>query len=451
MKSLLIKNLFLIIILSVTLYSCISNNNDTSVSDDATITKFYINSNDSSPDANDAVFTINNTTRVIENTDSLPYKTRIDSLIPSVYFTSSSGFIINDTLTYGSYSSIEALDFTKPIKITNVASDGTTKLDYTIKLNVHKVDPYLYVWTKFTDKIINTAYENQKAIYYKDKCYFFTGSGVTNFVSNSTDAKTWETTQITTLPSNVEFQNIDTLKNEICLLSGDKVYSSTTGNNWTEKSTNSVYTYKVLLCNYNNKLYAVAQNKSTSTYSIIYSADGVTWNESTPLPNNFPVSGFAASTFKPKYGSQKMIVVGGYNTNGVKLNTRWTTEDGNYWVNLQGSKSPFDATSYGAITYYGSRLLLIGGTKTAGDESLLDPAKQIRNSLDEGLTWNRADTTQIYPPTEFKFRKNASVVINPKNHDMYIIGGSSNLNVLSDVWKVKVNYYNFKESEWSKY
>lgn len=452
MKSLLVKNLFLTILFSVVLYSCnLNSDTSTTVSDDATITAFSINENDSSENASDAVFTINDETGIIENVDSLPYQTRIDSLIPSISFTSSDGYIINDTLTYNLYSTLEALDFTKPIKITNVASDGVTKKDYTVKLNVHKVDPYLYVWSKFSDKIGASVYAAQKAIYFKNKVYFFTNSGILNYVYTSPDAENWSAASVNNLPADVNLQNMDTLNNKIFVLHGEKVLTSEDGVSWSELTTDNAFEYKSMICTYQNQLYAVGKNKTSGAYGIIASADGATWTQTTPLPENFPVTGFAATSFKPKYGDRKMVIVGGFGTNGDKLNTRWSTENGYYWVNLKNSKSTFDPTSDGAVSYYGSRLILIGGTDNTLFNNLLDSLSQIRNSLDEGLTWTRADTTQIYPPTSYKFRKNASMVINPNNFDLYIIGGSTDTEVLSDVWKLKANYYNFAKEEWSKY
>lgn len=84
-------------------------------------------------------------------------------------------------------------------------------------------------------------------------------------------------------------------------------------------------------------------------------------------------------------GLEKVLLVGGYNNNGEKLNTRWSSEDGEVtWVNLQNSKSTFNAISGASLAYYGSKLLLIGGTDI--NNNLVAADLQLRQSLDEGLT-----------------------------------------------------------------
>ncbi|VBB46070.1 conserved exported hypothetical protein [uncultured Paludibacter sp.] len=454
MKLLKYKHSIFFLLSLIAFGSCNLNTSNTiNVSDDATITAFSINYNDSSENASSAVFTITNgyTVDTIRNLDSLPYNTRIDSLIPSITTSSTSGFIVNDTLTY--YLTVsKAINFTSKVKITNVASDGETKKDYIIDVRVHKVDPYLYVWTKLSDKINASVYENQKTLFFKGKFHFYTSSVAGNYAYSSSDASAWSSETLTGLPLGVSFQNMDTLNSKIFLLSGNDIYTSLNGTDWALVTTDNKYTYKAMICEYESKLYAIGQDKTTNAYRIINSADGSNWNEAaSEFLNDFPVSGFASTSFQPKYGNKKIIVVGGYNANGKKLNTRWTTEDGVYWVNLQNPKSPFDAISNAALTYYGSKLLLVGGTDISDEENVVTGEMQVRNSLDEGLTWGIPDSTQNVLPENFKYRKNTSLVINPINHALYIIGGADNLNPLSDVWKLQVNYYKFDPSEWYKY
>lgn len=452
MKSNLYKNIFFILLFASVLYSCSLNNSNTvSESNDATITSFTISYNDSSKNANSAVFTIDNTSGLIYNSDSLPFNTRIDSLIPSIAFASSDGYIINDTLTYDYFTTIKAIDFSKRVKITNVSSDGTVKKDYLVKLNVHKVDPYLYVWTKLTPNIGTNIFENQKAVLLNNILLFYTTSGTTNYLYSSADGKTWETQTVTGLPIDISLYNsIGTFKNQVFAFRTNNVYASSDGKNWMEKTTDNKYTYKSFICEFKNKMFVVAQNISSNNYCIISSEDGSNWTETSVLPDEFPVTGFGATYFTPKYGNSKMLIIGGYDKNGNILNTRWTSEDGIYWGNLKNPKSEFSNTVYTAISFYGSRLLL------TEDLYANKKYKYVRTSSDYGLTWTKADSTHIRPDTLYVLRQKASVIVNPSNQTMYIVGGvnselEGDLNILSDAWKIKVNYYNFDPSEWSKY
>lgn len=452
MKSNLYKNIIFIFLVSLTFYSCSLNSASTvETSDDATISAFSINDNDSSENASSAVFTIDDVKNIIYNIDSLPYNTKIDSLIPSITFESSDGYIINDSLTYDYYSKIKAIDFNRDVKITNIASDGKTKKTYIVDLRVHKIDPYKYVWTKLTNQIGADVFENQKAVLYKNVLHFYTNSGVKNYLYTSTDGATWVKKDVTGLPVDVVFQSkIDVFNNQILLMYGTDIYSTADGINWTKLTTNNVYIYKSVICEFQNKLFAIGQNISTGNYSIISSTNASNWNEETILPTDFPITGFATTTFNPKYGNKKMLVVGGNDKNGTTLNTRWSTEDGMYWVNLKNAKSPFAPLTNAGVVYYGSRLLLFDTFYSYSD------IKYIRNSLDYGLTWAKADTTQNRPHEMYKIREKSSVVLNPTTQTLYVIGGKySNADditlILSDVWQVKVNYYKFKPEEWSDY
>lgn len=446
MKSNLFKNIFFSLIIGVSLYSCnLNTSSSTDVSDDATITSFYVYGNDT---AKTAVFTINNTTDSIYNVDSLPYNSRIDSLFISSTFTSTSGYIINDTLTYNSSSKVVAIDFTKDtVKITNYASNGVNKKTYFVDIRVHKIDPYLYIWTKLTKQIGSQIFENQKAVFFNNSLFFFTNSGVTNYLYTSSNGQNWVSQIITGLPADVEYQNnIDVFNNKIFIAYGNKIFTSTDGINWTTLTVDNKYTYKSIICVFKNKIYAVGKSISSGNYSIIRSSDGSNWEEACALPDNFPVTGFAATTFSPKIGNSKVLVVGGYNINGNVINTRWSSDDGQYWVNMKNAKSPLNPVSNIAIAYYGSRLLM-------ADTYYADSTYHyMRNSLDYGLTWAKADSAQLFPDTLYTARLRSSMVVDPNTQTMYIVGGTDKYSkLLKDVWKVKVNYYKFNPKDWYKY
>lgn len=458
MKSKLCKNSFLLLIISIVVYSCsLNNTSSVSISDDATITAFYIAYNDSSTNASTASFTITSgyITDSIYNVDSLPYNTRIDSLIPTIQFASSDGYIINDTLTYTTYSSsVGAIDFTKPVKITNIATDGSTKKEYIVELRVHKIDPYKFEWEKLSDQIADLIFENQKTVIKNDTLFFFTNSGTTNYLYTSLDGHSWQPQPVTGMPTDADMKNIGVFDNTLYLFaSSGGLYTSADGKNWSLKTTDEQYTFLSFLSVFQGKLFSVGQHKETNALEIIYSSDGFTWNKSSDLPEHFPVSRFASTTLKPKYGYEKAVIVGGIDKFGNTLNTRWITEDGLYWVNLQNAKYTFSPLFNSAVIYYGSRLLLFGGSSEIG--GMVDSDVQLLSSIDAGFSWNTPDSTQIMLPEfpdKYEYRTNVSIVVNPSNQDMYIVGGKDIFsNALSDVWRLKVNYYKFNPSEWYKY
>ena len=240
--------------------------------------------------------------------------------------------------------------------------------------------------------------------------------------------------------------------NEILLLhNGNEIYKSSDGVNWTKSVlvADVNYNYKSLLFSFKNKLWAVAQNKTDNTVKIASSTDGVTWTFGEKrVFTNFPVNDFAVTRFKPALGREKVIVLGGTDAYGRILNTRWSAEDvmgvdSLYWVNLQHKTYTMDMVKQAGIAYYGSKLLLIGGSNMA--DIIVEDKKQLLQSIDEGLTFAVPDSTQNMMPEAYQYRTNASLIHDTANHALYIIGGKTNLDPLADVWKIKVNFYGFSD------
>ena len=426
-------------------------------SSDASVLTAYIQYNDSSPNASKAVFTINNVDSTIYNVDSLPYGTRLDSLYLGFTFASSLGYVMNDTVAesyyYGTAVTSKAYDLTNPAQIKNLASDGESTRQYTIEVRVHKVETYLHVWSELKKYVTNAPAENQKAVMLKNKFYYFHNYGTHYALYTSADAANWtQQAAPATLPPDAELRNMLVYKDEILLLyNGNELYKSADGINWQKHTLTADpdYNYQSLMFQFKNKLWAVAQHKTNKSVRISSSSDGITWTLAEKRSfTNFPVRDFSVTKFKPSLGREKVIVLGGVDASGKTLNTRWSAEDvlgvdTLYWVNLQHKTYKMDQVKQAATAYYGSKLLIIGGSKPTG--LLVDAKEQLRQSIDEGLTFAVPDSTQNLMPDEYPLRTNASLIHDTANNTLYVIGGKTNTSTLADVWKIKVNFYNFKD------
>ena len=426
-------------------------------SNDASIKTAYIPYNDSSKYASLAVFTINNIDSTIYNVDSLPYGTKLDSLYLGFTFASSLGYIMNDTLAesyyYGNAVTSNHFDLSKSVKIKNLASDNKSTKQYTIEVRVHQVETYLHVWSELKKNVLANPAENQKAVMLKNKFYYFNDYGTYNSLYTSTDGVNWAVQPApVSLPLNAELRNMMVYKDEILLLhNGNELYKSTDGTNWQKYtlSADANYNYRTLLFSFKNKIWAVAQNKTDKSVKIAASTDGIAWTFTEKRSfTNFPVSDFAVTRFKPALGREKVIVLGGVDASGNTLNTRWSAEDvlgvdTLYWVNLQHKTFKMDLIKKANTAYYGSKLLMIGGSNPA--DILVNGKEQLRQSIDEGLTFAVPDSAQNRMPNEYQFRTNASLIHDTANNTLYIIGGKTNVGPLADVWKIKVNFYNFKD------
>lgn len=469
--------------------SCLQTNTPIAVSSDASFVSLTIVGNDS---VKKAVFTLEGTT--IVNLDSLPFHTRIDSVFPKFNFKSTAYaklFCPKDGLKYkfNKDSAIitgkDTVDFNQSnIYIKNYPTDSKSKYQiYYFKINVHKIQPELYVWKKVTDNVNSVNATSQKAIIFNDKIYYYLNDGTAAYLHTSTDGSFWNSgVSVSGLPVSTPLNDMTQFNGKLFLSrDGANIYSSTDGLNWIVKSVSS-FTFKSLLFTLNGQLWATVQSVSgDKSYHFATSSDGDTWAMlNDVIPASFPVSDFAPLTFSAITGKSKAVVLGGYSQTGDLLKNCWSTEGEKvnskyYWVDFSNENNSLDSLAAGAsVISYDKKLLLFGKNNISNKTFY-------RESRDEGLSWQvpnkvfnqialaslikspktRKDTitySGYYLPHVYQ-----SVVVD-KNSNISIIGGyvdksiltaarrynagqmnSGNVNLIpvSDVWTGKLNRKSF--------
>ncbi len=459
---------FFFIVSIIGLFSaCNWLNTTTTVSSNPYFVSLTFGANDSIPNINSAVFTLEYDTllhdSVIVNLDSLPYQTRIDSVFPTFSFQSSAvAYLIfenpADTVTV---TGTDTIDFSHSVKVRNYASDHIAYKDYPIKVNVHKVEPELYVWKKINEGITSNTGSAQKAILFNNTFFFYINNGVKNYLYTSPDGTNWSSATITGLPLFNPLKYMIQFNGKLYLIDdiGTSIYTSTDGSNWTKTDYSAKdYKFKALLYSLNSKLWAITQSKSDGSYHFSNTTDGTFGDEGELIPDNFPIGDFAAISFFSRTGKARALVIGGYTSNGDLLKSSWSTEDGSYWINFSSENATLDSLEAGAsIISYDKKLLLFGGKYR--DNVLMD---DYLVSIDEGLSWstpdtlynrlrepiiNGTDTTYInYEPRTYQ----SVIVQNPNLSDkssnanrIYIIGGQTRNQIFTDVWTGKLNRLNF--------
>ena len=428
---------------AVALSGCL-NTNDTTVtsSTNPRMTSLTLAGNDS---ITKAVFSINADSVTIENVDSLPFGTPVNKAIPTFKFVSTYGALlyINGSTTGKALTGKDTIDFTLPVKIKNYAADNSTTKEYTIKVNVHKVEPKLYVWSLLNGSVGAANPTSQKAIYFNNKLlYFANEAGVTNLYT-SINGVSWAHANLSGLPANATMVNTVQFNSKLFYTQdGVKIYSSTDGASWTVADVSAAdYTFKTMLFALNGSVWAITQSKVDLKYRFASSVDGTIWLIQNELPVGFPLTDFAAVSFTSRVGGKpKVIVIGGKDANGTILNTNWNTENGTYWVNFNENAShskSLDTLALGAsLISYDSKLFVFGTKK----DNVAVP--QYKVSLDEGLTWKAPDTLYNRLPKTYTQRNYSSVVVDNSNR-IYIVGGKANAAILTDVWTGKLNSLSF--------
>ena len=452
-------NSFRFILLSsivIFLSSCLGTTADTTViSSDASFVSLTFAKNDSIPNIQNAVFTLDVNGKTIVNVDSLPYQTRIDSVFPAFKFTSTSAAYLHFQGDSVLITGKDTVNFSQPKWIRNFATDKKTFKDYQIKVNVHQVKPELYIWSKVSDNLDSRNVISQKAIIINDTIRYYVSDGTSTYLYYSKDGYVWSSSiTVSGLPNNVSFGDMTQFNGKLYLTqAGAKIYTSIDGINWTTKSIID-YNFKSLLFGLNGKIWAVTQSITDLKNYFASSTDGITWvvNTTVVFPVNFPVNDFAALSFASRTGKPKAIVVGGKSANGDVLKSNWSTENGTYWVDFSLESKSLDKLAAGAsIIAYDNKLFLFGIRN--------DTVKNhFQESIDEGLTWHMPDSIYNYLPADYQPRSYQSVVVfkplvydksNPildpilKSNRIFIIGGKTSSTILSDVWTGKLNRKNF--------
>lgn len=428
---------------AVALSACLSDDETTVTSStNPRMTAFTLAGNDS---ITTAVFSINADSVTIENVDSLPFGTPVNKAIPTFTFVSSYGatYYLNGSTTAKSITGKDTIDFSLPVRVINKAADNIAAKEYTIKVNVHKVEPKLYVWSQLNNSAGTANPASQKAIYFNNKLlYYANEAGVINLYT-STNGATWTTATLSGLPANASMVNTVQFNGKLFYTQdGVKIYSSADGVTWTSADVSAAdYTFKTMLFTLNGSIWAITQSKVDSKYRFASSVDGTVWLIRNELPASFPLTDFATVSFTSRVGSrQRAIIIGGKDKDNNVLKTNWNTEDGDYWVNFNENAShskSLDTLALGAsLIAYDSKLFVFG-TKI---DSITVP--QYKVSLDEGLTWKAPDTLYNRLPKNFPLRNYSSVVVDNSDR-IYIVGGKANTTIFTDVWTGKLNRLGF--------
>ena len=413
-----------------------------------------------------AVFTLIGDT--IVNLDSLPAGTKVERIIPVFSFKSSDrAILIKSTGDSIAYSGKDSIDFTSTTlcKIRNYASDQKTPKLYSIKVNVHKVDPEFYNWTKISDQLKIQDLVSQKAILLNDQFFYFMRNSSASYLQTSADGVNWTgQLSVTGLPSNPHFENMTVFNGKLYLaLNDNKLYSTTDGQVWVAEYPTLKYKYSSLLCSLNGNLRLVVQANSDGKFHLgsIKAADNDTLLVyADTLVKNFPVSDFAALSFVNRMGISKAIVLGGKDVRGDTLKSNWNTEDGIIWVNFSRDSPSLNKYSIwgSSVISYDNQLLLFGaGVNVKAKAEYLV-------SKDEGYTWNLPDSLRNYLPNDtlknlYRSRTHHSVLVHKPMtfkginsykkeeialfNNIFIIGGKSGSTYYPEIWKGKLNRLNF--------
>jgi hypothetical protein len=429
------------------LISCLGGTDEieTVITTDAQITSFSI-AHDSIPVLATAKFSIDQVISEIYNYDSLPYLTDIYEPFIITYTTGAGYSQSLRTIVDGDtawVASGDSLDLAKVSQFTIFAPDGKTQKTYTLKVNIHQIDPDSVQYEPFATEQFLQA-EDNKTVRFKDNYYTFVKEAEILSLYKSGDMEQWEEIPLTGLPSYTVVEEIQTgSKGLFAHTNTGQLYVSTDASSWLEiPETDSIVAILGYLdpTDIQQEGLVLVVNKKDGEgnrfafYSNLLSETSASKEYTTggTVPSGFPLTNISVIYNKSLYLNQ--ITVAG------DMKTVWATTDGLYWAKLSNTVMELPDITEGSAFLYNNEIWFIGGwaKEKDGTEAY---NRIIYYSMDGGVVWKiKEDKTQA--PESFVLRERASVVTDFDGKYFYIVGGlnrEASTPVLTDVWKVALN------------
>lgn len=130
--------------------------------------------------------------------------------------------------------------------------------------------------------------------------------------------------------------------------------------------------------------------------------------------------------------------MGGYDSEGHSLNTRWSMEysvqSGYRMTDFTTSQPQFTDLTGASVIDYNHSLLMFGGI----DKDMHFLGDTILVSEDEGFTWHNVDTLKNRLPMTYGSRQKQTVVVD-KDNFIYVIGGQTQTECHSDIYRGRLN------------
>lgn len=393
-------------------------------------------------------------TALVYNEDSLACGTRIDSVVATFYFSTNIGYaMFRSDSTEKLVSASDTLNFTaRPCVLRVVSEDQAHEQYYHIYVNVHTMDPDLYVWEQPKDDLFD-GHRDVHAENFHGQVHLYTQDGVGVRLFRSTNGTVWGPQLTPTgLPKTADVRRIIHSKNYLLYTQDNILYTTSDGQAWSATDCSGTgLTLVNLLFWYNDSIWSIAKDAAGDLVFATWNEGGLPKVNSQIGPikqyfrtssDQFPVSDYSALTYVGKSGRLRAMIMGGYDEMGMALNTRWNLEwvdtddfEGVYHLeNFTIEQPEFERIVGAAVVWYDDRLLLFG---SANADNVVDD-NPILESIDEGMNWIIPDSTHNMLPPTYTSRCRQTAVITD-DWAILLIGGQNRTTSYADVWRGKKN------------
>ena len=444
------KHFWYILLLFIVILIGCKNRTTITTSSEARVNTFNFYTDTLNPGLTAATYKIDHygDTGRIYSADSLLFGTRLDKVVPYVTYKATPGsatFFLPDTTIVS--TGMDTMNFNQsPIYLRVISSDLSNEQWYKFDIAVHQANPNLYVWDTLTQQFLTQESYETKAFWINNKLSVFVNNGFSTELYQSNSGSNWEqiASQITTLPTPCYVRDIVQHGNTLYYIDGSCLYLSTDLLTWSKKDyNNAAYKPVAMMLSYNNQPWCIiedtlAQQLMLATIQLdsICPQTEIEGTDNGYLPSTFPISEFAALSFNSSSERPRAMIVGGRDYKDNIVNSRWNLEhsqlSGYRLKNFSISQPTFESLTGASIIQYDNHLMMFGGINS--DASW---RSGILYSDDEGMNWYTPDTTNNKLPYEAN-RTNQTVLIDD-SLNIFIIGGQSNTQSFSDVYRGYLN------------
>ncbi len=337
---------------------------------------------------------------IITNVDLLPNGSRLDKVPVTI---AAEGSIVyahaSDTSSWTAYNSKDSLDFTHPLILRVLATNGKSYRDYTVTISARDNEAYNYTWQRLPDISDMKDKTSAHLVYYVtsgidggEYPFLFTSDAGGRFYyaepsyasSNERLPSVWAFNACEGLDSDCDVTTIVSFKNRLWMSSGSgKVFVGEEPRVWHEVQQQQAVR---LVAASSTALYGAILGEEG--YTMASSVDGSTW-----LPTTIDGAGFNAPLTGIAYtqtnGNRRVLVLADAytGTEDVPLFV-WNLLEGSDepWLpfNDVATKNSLPRWQHPELLHYNKWLLALGsGDKSGQHKNLAD----IYISHDNGLNW----------------------------------------------------------------
>ena len=383
-------------------------------------------------------FTINQVTGEVYNNDSLPFATNISKVVTQFSVNGVASIYVDSLDSYEHFSSTDSLDFTSPRKVRIYSEDAEFYKDYTIKINVHQVDPELMVWNKYpaVEGLVPVrVVEANGAMFLFGK----DSNGAVAVASTALEGvPAWETALVSGLPADADISTIQLFNGALYAVAGGNVYTSADGAVWTLSASDTGAVAIVGASEEDGKLWIAGSQ------GVLWSEDAATFTVNEALPEGFPLYGVSLASY-PLNHNKKIVryMLVGYTAEDKSgepaVWSKLSTEA--KWTNYKNEENKFvcPALEGRSVVRYDNYLYAVGGAGTVNGREVA-PFNSFYISKDNGIAWKVSTGFYQRLPEELVGNDTPFAVAVDSNNFIWIINSGTE----GGAWKGIINRLGFE-------